>query len=123
MANFHTLTVSSASTGIKGRCVTSARANHFVVDDVDYVGGPNEAITAGEAFFSGLTACAVLMLQRLSREKEYPLSGVSVALDATRDTEKVAEVHSIYDRVHMMFELAGVNKTQAKDLVDMYQRR
>jgi uncharacterized OsmC-like protein len=123
MANFHTLTVSSASTGIKGRCVTSARTNHFVVDDVDYVGGPNEAITAGEAFFSGLTACAVLMLQRLSREKEYPLSGVSVALDATRDTEKAHEVHSIYDRVHMMFELAGVDRAQAKDLVEMYQRR
>ena len=120
---FHTLSVRSYSTGNKGRCITSARTNHFVVDDPDYTGGPNEAVTAGEAFFSGITACAVLMLERLAREKEYPLKWMDVTLDATRDMEAVHEVHSIYDRVRMRFELTGVDSTQAQELVELYKRR
>ena len=120
---FNTLTVRSCSTGTKGRSITSVRTNHFVVDDSDYVGGPNEAITAGEAFFSGLTACAVLMVERLAREKEYPLRWMDVSLDATRDMEAVHEVHSLYDRVHMRFELTGVSDDQAQELLETYKRR
>ena len=120
---FNTLTVRSYSTGTNGRSITSARANHFVVDDPDYVGGPNEAITAGEAFFSGLTACAVLMVERVARDRQYPLRWLDVSLDATRDMEAVHEVHSLYDRVHMRFELTGVSDDQAQELVEVYKRR
>jgi len=119
----HTVSVRSYSTGNNGRCITSARTNHFVVDDPDYTGGPNEAVTAGEAFFSGITACAVLMLERLAREKEYPLKWVDVTLDATRDLEDVREAYSIYDRIAIRFELTGVDELQASDLVDVYKRR
>ena len=120
---FNTLAVRSYSTGTNGRSITSARANHFVVDDPDYVGGPNEAITAGEAFFSGLTACAVLMVERVARDRQYPLRWLDVSLDATRDMEAVHEVHSLYDRVHMRFELTGVSDDQAQELVEVYKRR
>lgn len=120
---FNTLTVRSYSTGTNGRSITSARANHFVVDDPDYAGGPNEAITAGEAFFSGLTACAVLMVERVARDRQYPLRWLDVSLDATRDMEAVHEVHSLYDRVHMRFELTGVSDDQAQELVEVYKRR
>ncbi len=120
---FQSVSVRSYSTGTQGRSITSARTNHFVVDDPDYVGGPNEAITAGEAFFSGITACAVLMLERLAREREYPLKWVDVSLDGTRDTEAVHEVYSVYDQVHMRFELTGVDESQAQDLVETYKGR
>ena len=99
----HTVSVRSYNTGNNGRCVTSVRTNHFVVDDPDYTGGPSEAVTAGEAFFSGVTACAVLMLERLAREKGDPLKWVDVTLDATRDLEDVRETCSIYDRIAMRF--------------------
>ena len=63
------------------------------------------------------------MLERLAPEKEYPLKWMDVTLDATRDIEAVHEVHSIYDRVRMRFELTGVDNTQAQELVELYKRR
>ena len=44
---FVTTKARSYSSGTSGRCISSARSNHFVVDDADYSGGPNEAITEG----------------------------------------------------------------------------
>ena len=56
------------------------------------------------------------MLERLAREKEFPLKWVDVILDATRDLEAVRETYSIYDRIAMRFELTGVDELQAGDL-------
>ena len=120
---FNTTKARSYSSGTKGRCITSARTNHFVVDDADYSGGPHEAITAAESFLSGITACAVLMLDRLAHEGEIPLRWADVSIEATRDREAVHEVHSVYDRVHMSFELTGPSQAQARELVEAYKRR
>ena len=120
---FTTTAARSHSSGTQGRCLTSARTNHFVVDDADYNGGPNEAVTAAEAFLSGITACAVLMLERLAREDSIPLEWVDVSVEATRDREAVHEVHSVYDRVHMRFDLTGPSEAQGRELVEMYKRR
>ncbi len=120
---FHTTSVRSYSAGTPGRCITSVRSNHFVIDDPDYAGGPNEAITAGEAFFSGLTSCAALMLERLAREKEIPLRRIEVSLDGTRNLDTVHQVHSVFERVRMHFDLTGVDHQQADDLVETYKRR
>ena len=97
--------------------------DHFVIDDADYNDGPNEAITAAEAFLSGITACAVLMLERLAREGDIPLKWVNVSMDATRDREAVHEVHSVYDLVRMRFELTGPSEAQSRELVETYKRR
>ena len=120
---FHTSSARSYSSGTTGRCLTSARTNHFVIDDADYNQGPNEAITAAESFLSGITACAVLMLERLAREDGIPLERADVLIEATRDREAVHEVHSVYDRVHMRFDLTGPSATQGDELVETYKRR
>ena len=41
----------------KGRCVTSARTNHLVIDEPVHNGGPGEAFTPGETFLSSVLAC------------------------------------------------------------------
>ena len=120
---FVTTRAASYSSGTSGRCITNARTNHFVVDDADYSGGPNEAITAGEAFLSGITACAVLMLERLAREGDVPLQRADISIEATRDREAVHEVYSVYDRVRMLFELTGPSEAQSRELVETYKRR
>lgn len=120
---FVTARARSYSSGTKGRCITNARTNHFVVDDADYSGGPNEAITSAEAFLSGITACAVLMLERLAREGDVPLLRSDISIEAIRDREAVHEVYAAYDRVHMRFELTGPTKAQARELVETYKRR
>ena len=119
-----TTEVRSYSSGTKGRCITSARSNHFVVDDADYSGGPNEAITAAEAFLSGLTACAVLMLERLAREGDIPLKWADVSVEASRDREVDHDkTYSVFDGVHMRFELTGPSEAQCRNLVETYKRR
>ena len=120
---FTTTAARSYSSGTQGRCLTSARTNHFVVDDADYSGGPHEAITAAESFLSGITACAVLMLERLAREGDIPLEWADISIEATRDREAVHEVYSVYDRVHMRFDLTGPSEAQGRELVEMYKRR
>jgi uncharacterized OsmC-like protein len=120
---FTTTAVRSYSSGTRGRCISNARSNHFVNDDADYSGGPHEAITAAEAFLSGVTACAVLMIERIAREEKVPLRRVDARIEATRDREAVHEVHAVYDRVRMRVELTGPSEAQARDLVEKYQRR
>ena len=120
---FHTVSVHSYSTGTPGRSINNARSNHFVIDDPDYVGGPNQALTAGETFFSGVTACAVLMIERLARERSYPLKWVDVFIEGTRDVEATHEVHAVYDKIEIRVELAGLDELQAHELVEIYKRR
>ena len=113
----------SYSSGTRGRCITNVRSNHFVVDDADYSGGPHEAITAAEAFLSGVTACAVLMVERVARDREIPLSWIDVTAEASRDRDTAREGHSVYDQVRMSFQVTGPDEAQAAELVDVYKRR
>ena len=61
-------TVRSYSTGTLGRAICNSRNHHWVADDS---GG--EELGAGEFFLSGLSACAVNMIERVAREEERPL--------------------------------------------------
>ena len=73
----------SYSTGTLGRALCNARTHHFVADDA---GG--EAIGAGELFFSGISACAVNMVERLANAGQIPLQWMDVHVEAYRDAEK-----------------------------------
>ena len=108
---FRITTVRSYSSGTPGRALCNARNHHFVVDDYAFNGGPGEEIGAGEAFLSGISACAVNMLERLATESQMPLKWTDVTVEATRDNE-VDPVHenvSVYDAVHLRFELTGLD--------------
>ena len=111
-SRFTTSSARSYSSGTQGRSIANVRTQHYVIDDADYSGGPNEAITAAEAFLSGITACAVLMLERMARERDIPLIW-----------SDISEVHAAYDSVRMRFELTGPSEEQARELVEVYKRR
>ena len=95
-----TTRVRSYSSGTPGRAICNARNHHFVVDDYDYNGGPGEEIGAGEAFLSGITACAVNMLEKLARESRMPLKWTDVSVEATRDS-RAAPVHENLSRLRL----------------------
>ena len=117
--------VRSYSSGTAGRALCNARNHHWVVDDYDYNGGPGEEVGAGEAFLSGITACAVNMIERLAREGGMPLKWTDVTAEASRDSQAppVHEGLSVYHAIHMNIELTGVDDDQAQDLVGTYKRR
>jgi hypothetical protein len=75
--------VRSYSTGTRGRAICNARTHHFVADDS---GG--EEVGAGELFLSGISACAVNMVERLAHERQIPLQWMDVGVEAYRDPAK-----------------------------------
>ena len=71
----------SYSTGTLGRAICNARTHHFVADDA---GG--EELGAGEFFFSGITACAVNMVERLADTDDIALDWMNVSVESVSYT-------------------------------------
>jgi uncharacterized OsmC-like protein len=108
--------VSTTSTDVLGRCINSARHNHFVVDSPS---GPNEALTTGEAFLSGISSCAVTLTQYIARDREVGVNKLTVDIEGTRDKNNPADFEII--KVHFTF--AGPSEDQAADLVAGWKSR
>ena len=108
----------SYSSGTRGRALCNARTHHFVADDA---GG--EAIGAGELFFSGISACAVNMVERLANAGQMPLQWMDVYVEAYRDAEKPPGDLTVYDAIRIHFEMWGIADTHAEELVETWKRR
>lgn len=106
------------STGTLGRAICNARTHHFVADDA---GG--EAVGAGELFLSGISACAVNMVERLASTGGSPLDWMDVGVESYRDADKPAGDITLYDAIRVKFELWGVDDDQAHELVETWKRR
>jgi uncharacterized OsmC-like protein len=114
--------VRTYSTGIRSRAINEARGHHFVVDDTIAHGGPGEEPSPSEYFLSGVTSCAVLMLEREARSRGIPLEQVEVAIEATRKAEDAPPArHATFQRVALAFQLTGPSEEQAHTLVDFYE--
>jgi uncharacterized OsmC-like protein len=110
--------VRSYSTGTLGRAICNARTHHWVADDP---GG--DEVGAGELFLSGISACAVNMLERIANEENMALDWVDVGVEAWRDPDKVAGERAVYDAIRVNFEMWGVEEDQAHELVEIWKRR
>ncbi len=108
--------VRSASSGVPGRSINSARTNHFVLDSPS---GPNEAVTNGEAFLSGISSCGVTLIELYARDKGIPLTRLSVTIEGLRSEADPTR----FQAINMAFELAGVGERQAAELVEVYRSR
>lgn len=106
------------STGTPGRAICNARNQHFVSDDV---GG--DAVGAAELFLSGVSACAVNMVERLARQDQIPVQWMDVSVEAYRDPNKAAGEVTVFDAIRVHFEMWGVAPEQAESLVETWKRR
>ena len=73
-----TFVVRTYSTGIPSRAISASREHHFVVDDTIAHGGTGEQPSPSEYCLSGVTSCAVLMLEREARSRGIPLERLDV---------------------------------------------
>jgi uncharacterized OsmC-like protein len=110
--------VRSYSTGTRGRAICNARQHHFVADDA---GG--EEVGAGELFLSGISACAVNMVERIAKTDHIPLQWMDVGVEAYRDPNKPAGKLTVYDAIRVHFEMWGVTKDNANKLVEIWKQR
>jgi len=110
--------VRTYSTGTLGRAICNARTHHFVADDA---GG--EEVGAGELFFSGISACAVNMVERLASTGNIALDWMDVEVESFRDADKPAGDITLYDAIKINFEMWGVDDDQAHELVETWKKR
>jgi uncharacterized OsmC-like protein len=116
--------IQARSTDIFGRVLCSAGRHHFVVDGPAQNGCPGEAITPGELFLSGVAACGVELIQVLAREQGAPLQAASVAIRGTIDRSRPVRPNlSLFNSVHLQFQLKGVTAEQGAGLVETFKRR
>ena len=104
--------IQSSSSGTVGRSLNAIR-NHHVVIDSPSIG---EAITSGEAFLSGVSACAVTLTEGAARELGIPVRHTEVTLEAFRAPDRPA-----FERVEMRFVFTGPTQEQAETLVNRYK--
>lgn len=112
------------STDVFGRVLCDAREQHFVIDGPVWNGCPGEALTPGEAFLAGIAACGVELIQVIAAGDELAVGSIAVSIHGTVDREHpVREDVTVFNRVHMRFEVEGVSREQAESLVERMGRR
>ena len=110
--------VHTYSTGTHGRAICNARTHHFVSDDV---GG--DAVGAAELFLSGVSACAVNMVERLAKQDQIPLQWMDVRVEAYRDPDQSPGDLTVFDAIRVQFEMWGITPEHAEGLVETWKRR
>jgi uncharacterized OsmC-like protein len=110
--------VHSRTSGVPGRSLNAARGHHFVIDGSATGGGPAEEITPGEAFLAGISACAVLMVERRAAETGVPLRVAEAWIESGRLPSDTAT----FVKIDLRFRLAGPTREQAEALVAHYRR-
>ncbi len=109
---------STNSPGIQGRTICNARTNHFVSDD-----GGGDAVSSGELFLSGISSCAVNMVERIARTDNIALDWMDVGVESYRDSDVDHGDLSLYDAIRIKFEMWGVDDEDAHNLVETWKNR
>ncbi len=111
--------VLSQTIGVNGRCLNSARTNHFVIDEPKFNGGPGEELTPAEAFLAGISGCAVLLIESWARQDRLPLRKAEGRIEGVRTASNPAD----FTQVNFRIQLTGVDQKQAEALVERYKGR
>lgn len=79
--------VSAVTTATHGRFIVDANGKHFVSDTRASIGGPGEAIQAGELLLSALASCGLGLIQTYARSQTIELGEVSITATFRRHAE------------------------------------
>ncbi|HLF68910.1 MAG TPA: OsmC family protein [Gaiellaceae bacterium] len=116
--------VGARSTEVLGRVLWSCRGQHFVADGPVHNGCPGEAATPAELFLAGVATCGVELLQVLARDEDVQLRGARVEISGEIDPDHpVRPDVTVFNAVHLAFELDGVGEEEASRLVERFKRR
>jgi len=119
-----TYAVQARSTDTFGRVLVDARDQHLVADGPVQNGCPGEAIGPAELFLAGVACCGVELLQVLAKDQSVPLKTVQASINAVQDPAKrTREDVSTFTSVRLDFQLTGVSREQADDLLERFKRR
>ena len=85
-------------------------------------GSGGEEVGAGEFFLSGITACAVNMVDELPAARRFRLTGWMSAWKPIETPDRASIANegnvSVYDDIKVHFQIWGVDDDQGQYLVD-----
>jgi uncharacterized OsmC-like protein len=104
----------SKTTDVPGRTLNSARTNHWVIDSPS---GPNEAITTGESFVSGIAACGVSLIELHAQRGNLPFGTLEVTIEGARTDESWPD----FGWINVHFAFTGITEDQAGSYVEVWK--
>jgi uncharacterized OsmC-like protein len=108
-----------------GRAIVTTRGNHFVVDSVPPLEGPNEELNPLDLLLGALSTCGTFVFERAAQEYGFPLSAVTTMVEADFDPRGVKgeDVNPRIQAFRVNIEVSGINKAQAAKLVEAFKSR
>ena len=123
-SNVRQYAAEAQSTDTFGRVMCSARDQHFVIDGPVQNGCPGEAVTPPEAFLTGVAACGIELLQVIARELSLPIPAAKVRIEGLVDRDHpVRPDVTLFNEVRLRFNIRGITREQATDLVERFKKR
>jgi len=117
-------TVNARSTDTFGRVQCSSRNHHFIVDGPVQNGCPGEAVTPAELFLAAIAACGVELLQAIAKDAKVALRAIAVEISGLMDRSKpVRKDVTVFNSVHLRFQLSGVTAAEGSDLIERFKGR
>jgi uncharacterized OsmC-like protein len=112
------------STETFGRVLCHARQHHFIIDGPVQNGCPGEELTPPEIFLSAVASCGVELIHVIAKEQGVAVRGVVARIRGIVDRARQARPDvTLFNSVHLEFELSGTDGAQAAALVEGFKRR
>jgi uncharacterized OsmC-like protein len=122
-----TASVSAQLSNQPGRAIVSARGNHFVIDSVPPVDGPNEERNPLDLMMGSLATCGTFIFERSAQEMGIPPIGVTTVVEGDLDPRGVASMDAGIDpriqafRVNVIVD--GIDEEQGEEIKEQYKMR
>jgi uncharacterized OsmC-like protein len=117
-AGLSTASATAQITNQPGRAIVSARGNHFVVDSIPPLGGPNEERNPMDVLLGAQSTCATFIFETAAQELGIPLNAISATVEADLNPAGIKD-GSVNPRIQAMrihFDLDGPTDEQAEQL-------
>ena len=104
----------------------SARGNHFVIDSVPPIEGPNEERNPLDLILGSLATCGTFIFERAAQEMDIPLTGLTATVEGDLDPRGVAVMGASDPRIQafrVMIEAEGIDDAQAESMTAEFQQR
>jgi uncharacterized OsmC-like protein len=120
-----TAMASAKLTNQPGRAIVSARGNHFIVDSVPPIEGPNEELNPLDMMLGAQATCALFIAEHVAQEEGIPLEDVLVGVEGDLDPSGLAgsgaDPRIQKMRVHL--ELPGADEAQTALIIKNFKLR
>ena len=109
-----------------GRAIVSARGNHFVIDSVPPLEGPNEERNPLDLILGSLATCGTFIFERAAQEMDIPLTSINTLVEGDFDPRGVAAMGEIDPRIQafrVIIDTEGIDDAQAELMTEQFQQR